>query len=109
MTPAERGTKRRCPNCGAPFYDLNRTPITCPKCETAFQPEERLARSPPRRAASRPVRAPIEPEVPVEEPEEEVAEGVFDEDEILVHDEDEDESFTGGDEGEGEDGDAMRE
>jgi uncharacterized protein (TIGR02300 family) len=107
MTPAERGTKRRCPNCGALFYDLNRSPLTCPKCGTAFQPEERLARSPPRRAPSRPVRAPVEPEVPVES--EGATEGAFDEDEILVHDEDEDETFTGDGEGESEDGDGMRE
>jgi len=33
----ERGTKRLCAHCGAKFYDLNKTPIICPKCETAFQ------------------------------------------------------------------------
>ena len=26
------GTKHRCQSCGALFYDLNKTPITCPKC-----------------------------------------------------------------------------
>jgi uncharacterized protein (TIGR02300 family) len=30
------GTKRLCGSCGAKFYDLDRTPIVCPKCETVF-------------------------------------------------------------------------
>src|SRR5215203_5492789 len=29
--------KRRCITCGAKFYDLNRSPITCPKCGTPSQ------------------------------------------------------------------------
>lgn len=33
------GTKRTCQSCGAPFYDMRRTPIICPKCKTAFDPE----------------------------------------------------------------------
>ena len=38
-TKAERGTKRTCqnPDCGSRFYDLNRDPIVCPICQTAFQ------------------------------------------------------------------------
>jgi hypothetical protein len=32
MAEFNRGTKRRCSHCGAPFYDLTRTPIVCPKC-----------------------------------------------------------------------------
>jgi uncharacterized protein (TIGR02300 family) len=32
----ELGTKRLCGNCGAKFYDLSKTPIVCPKCETVF-------------------------------------------------------------------------
>lgn len=33
-----RGTKRTCQNeeCGARFYDLNRTPIVCPICEELY-------------------------------------------------------------------------
>ena len=37
MTKPDLGLKRRCMTCGAKFYDLNRTPITCPKCGTPFQ------------------------------------------------------------------------
>jgi len=32
----ELGTKRHCPNCGAKYYDLNRDPIMCPKCNALF-------------------------------------------------------------------------
>jgi uncharacterized protein (TIGR02300 family) len=37
-TKADRGTKRTCQNsdCGVRFYDLNRDPILCPMCQTAF-------------------------------------------------------------------------
>lgn len=35
-----RGVKRRCQgdDCGTPFYDLNRTPIACPNCGSAYVP-----------------------------------------------------------------------
>jgi uncharacterized protein (TIGR02300 family) len=33
----ELGTKRLCAGCGAKFYDLNKDPITCPKCGTVFE------------------------------------------------------------------------
>jgi uncharacterized protein (TIGR02300 family) len=32
MATASLGTKRDCPKCGAKFYDLNASPIVCPKC-----------------------------------------------------------------------------
>ena len=37
MTKPELGTKRLCGSCAAKFYDLNKTPITCPKCGTIFE------------------------------------------------------------------------
>jgi uncharacterized protein (TIGR02300 family) len=36
MTKPELGTKRLCASCGARFYDLLHSPITCPKCGTVF-------------------------------------------------------------------------
>jgi uncharacterized protein (TIGR02300 family) len=51
----ELGTKRLCASCGARFYDLSKTPITCPKCGTLFEvtptttrprPEQRVVREP---------------------------------------------------------------
>ena len=38
MVKTEWGTKRTCQNCEARFYDLQRNPIVCPKCETVFEP-----------------------------------------------------------------------
>jgi uncharacterized protein (TIGR02300 family) len=32
----ELGTKRLCANCGAKFYDLNKDPIHCPKCDAVY-------------------------------------------------------------------------
>jgi uncharacterized protein (TIGR02300 family) len=61
----ELGSKRLCASCAAKFYDLNKTPITCPKCGTPFGvvPETPRARF-DKRAAAR------EPEVEAEEVEE---------------------------------------
>ncbi|MGD9501514.1 MAG: TIGR02300 family protein [Methyloceanibacter sp.] len=49
MSKPARGTKRVCPSCGARFYDLNRTPITCPVCQAAYQ----LPTAPSRRSSER--------------------------------------------------------
>jgi len=48
----ELGTKRLCGNCGAKFYDLNKDPIVCPKCETVFQPVVPVTRGRPDAAAA---------------------------------------------------------
>jgi uncharacterized protein (TIGR02300 family) len=40
LASPELGAKQICPSCGAKFYDLNRRPAVCPKCQTAFDPEE---------------------------------------------------------------------
>jgi uncharacterized protein (TIGR02300 family) len=37
MSKPARGTKRVCPSCGARFYDLGRSPITCPVCQAVYQ------------------------------------------------------------------------
>ena len=44
MSKPELGTKRLCGGCGAKFYDLNKDPITCPKCGTVFEVVVPLAR-----------------------------------------------------------------
>jgi uncharacterized protein (TIGR02300 family) len=33
------GTKRICQNCGTKFYDMQREPARCPRCQTEFDPE----------------------------------------------------------------------
>ena len=62
MAKAELGTKRLCASCGAKFYDLNKDPITCPKCNTVFQVAAVAPRTRPDPAAARAV-APIAAEV----------------------------------------------
>ena len=42
MAKPEWGVKRVCQSCAARFYDLNRSPITCPKCAAPFDPEALL-------------------------------------------------------------------
>ena len=49
MAKPEWGVKRTCPSCGARFYDLKRSPILCPKCDTKIDPG---AVQRPHRAAS---------------------------------------------------------
>ena len=56
MAKPDLGTKRLCGNCGAKFYDLDKNPIVCPKCETVFVPVQ-LAR-----ARAEPVKAAAAPE-----------------------------------------------
>ena len=68
MAKPELGTKRLCASCGAKFYDLNKSPVLCPKCETVFVPPV-LARArpePPVVASKPPAPAPV-PEVVVPE------------------------------------------
>lgn len=36
MDKAELGHKRQCLECSTKFFDLNRSPITCPKCGTVL-------------------------------------------------------------------------
>ena len=55
MAKPELGTKRLCGNCGVKFYDLNKSPITCPKCHTAM-------------VLSAPTRSRPEPAAPVRAP-----------------------------------------
>jgi len=51
MVKPEWGVKRICHSCGAPFYDLRRSPIVCPKCGAEYDPEAILK--------SRRTRAPV--------------------------------------------------
>ena len=55
MAKPELGTKRLCSNCAVKFYDLNKDPIVCPKCNTTMVLAPVSARGRPEVAA--PVRA----------------------------------------------------
>lgn len=97
MEHPERGTKRRCPSCGAPYYDLNRDPPVCPKCQTQFV----AAARPPAKG----VRAHAKPVVVVPDLDEAPA---FEEDEVLEREDDEaDEPLIDG-ESEGDEGEELR-
>lgn len=61
MAKPEWGTKRLCQSCGAKFYDLMRTPITCPKCGAVFHVETDSRRRP--KPAPEPARKRKEEEV----------------------------------------------
>ena len=66
MAKPELGTKRLCANCSAKFYDLNKTPITCPKCHTVMEIAAATTRPRPEAPAPRAV-APVKEEAVVPE------------------------------------------
>ena len=39
MSKPEWGIKRVCPSCSIKYYDFNKSPIICPKCEFKFDPD----------------------------------------------------------------------
>jgi uncharacterized protein (TIGR02300 family) len=95
MVKPEWGAKRVCHSCGAPFYDMHRDPITCPKCGGVYDPEAILKSRRARPAvAEKEVEAPEAEEVvaeteeaePAEGEEVEVAEGEEEEDKELIED-----------------------
>ena len=52
MAKPELGLKRVCVACGTKFYDLTRTPVTCPKCGTEQPAEQPRLRRPGGSAAA---------------------------------------------------------
>lgn len=48
MSKEQRGTKRLCESCEKKFYDLGKTPIVCPICETPFVEEKPKPKPKPR-------------------------------------------------------------
>ena len=69
MAKPELGTKRLCASCGTKFYDLNKDPIHCPKCEAVY---EVVVATRPVRPHAAPVapRPPVPDEAPAPEPQE---------------------------------------
>ncbi len=66
MTKPEWGGKRTCLNCGTRFYDMQRSPIVCPKCGSENAPDAvaKVRRS-VKKAAPHPVAEPKPKAVPV--------------------------------------------
>ena len=106
-TKQDRGTKRTCQNgdCSARFYDLNRSPITCPICGSAYKiasfPTALAAMQAAEEKAARKVKKEevVEKVVAEGEPEEALAD--VEADEAVA--EDEDETFLEEEEEEGGD------
>lgn len=96
MAHADRGTKRRCPSCGAPFYDLNRDPAICPKCQTEYVAVARAPLRPTRGQAKAAVVA-----IPEDA-------AVFEEDEVLDSDDEHEDEEEGIDGETPDEGDEMR-
>ena len=67
MVSDELGTKRTCPSCAARFYDLNKNPITCPKCEQAFVGRAVAAVKGRPAVRAKPAEKPVEEEVKKDE------------------------------------------
>lgn len=105
MAKADWGLKRTCLSCNAKFYDMNRSPILCPKCGAAFDPEA-LAKARRTRVAA-PARAAAadadDEEVAVEaEEKDEEEEGVMEDTSELGEDSDDVEDVVDGAEEGGE-------
>lgn len=54
LAKPEWGTKQMCRKCGARFYDLNRAPIVCPRCQAKLEAEEKKSRPSPEPVAAKP-------------------------------------------------------
>jgi uncharacterized protein (TIGR02300 family) len=81
---ADLGTKRICPTCAARFYDLQKRPIECPKCQTTFEPEALFRTRRPRQPEPEPVSAGAAAAEDVEETEDENEEAETEEAEELT-------------------------
>ena len=80
MTKPEWGSKRTCLNCGTRFYDMQRTPIVCPKCGSENAPDAvSKARRSMKKAATH----------TTPEPKPKAAAVLADDDEVEVDDDDE--------------------
>jgi uncharacterized protein (TIGR02300 family) len=74
LVKADLGLKRVCPNCTARFYDLQKRPIECPKCQFTFEPEAMYKQRRPRQpeaVVAQPVPADAEDEESEDEESEE--------------------------------------
>ncbi|MEN8722969.1 MAG: TIGR02300 family protein [Alphaproteobacteria bacterium] len=81
MAKPEWGKKHSCPSCGAKFYDMQaETPLTCPKCDTVFEPERVL----------KPRRARPEDDKPVKKEVEKAKEDDDEDEDLLLDDSDDD-------------------
>jgi uncharacterized protein (TIGR02300 family) len=95
MAKPEWGTKHVCQSCATVYYDMKKTPPTCPKCGTKFDPEallkSRRGRTMPDEVKAEEVEVVAEEEledVEVEEAEDDDDEAVIEDASELGEDED---------------------
>lgn len=88
MVKAAWGMKRICASCAAHFYDMQKSPIVCPKCGTIHDPEAtaKTRRKPATPAVAKPVavRRPDPVAAEVVDPELEAIEAEDDDEEEAV-------------------------
>tara|TARA_R110002110_G_scaffold105641_12_gene265445 strand:+ start:8686 stop:9081 length:396 start_codon:yes stop_codon:yes gene_type:complete len=86
LSKPELGTKRDCPGCGAKFYDLNKNPVVCPKCEHEYVPDT-SAKAKRAKPAEKPKEKPVKP-VAVAEDDDTVSLDAMRENELAADDDD---------------------
>ncbi len=98
MANPEWGAKRICTTCGTKFYDLRRTPIACPKCETPYVPEPppKPRRSAAPEAKVKPPAATVRAEADSLDAAAVVAADVIDEDKAIDEDDGDDKGLKNG-------------
>ena len=67
MSKPEWGIKRVCPSCSIKYYDFNKSPIICPKCEFEFDPDLLLKSRKGRSIAPKPEVSEVSSDVKKEE------------------------------------------
>lgn len=89
MAKTDWGKKLTCPSCGARFYNLNKDPATCPKCEATVEIQPVLK---PRRA---PAEAPKPKKVveKVSDDDDDVDDLLGDDDDLEIDDDDDDDDL----------------
>ena len=92
MAKQEWGAKHLCQGCGAKFYDMGRSPITCPDCNelVVVLSSSRTRRSRKEEVKEKPIQSGREADGAVADEENILS----DEDEILIDDESEDDSIA---------------
>ena len=99
MVDPKLGTKRQCEACDAKFYDLNKKPVTCPKCQTLFDPSVLVRKPAPEKEIAPKAASPDEDEDELELDDVEVSLESLDDDddddlddaaEVLLVDDDDD-------------------
>jgi len=94
LPDAKWGTKHLCESCGAKFYDMKKTPATCPSCDTTVEVEiKRKTRTPAPAAKKAPVVAKVPEDDPLAEDEAEEEVEKEEEEELLPDDDEEDDGL----------------